>query len=201
MAMKLARTWMAAWALAAGTLPMCAMAATSYVADKGVLDHGGFAYLDVSHIAGDSFTDFYQFTLDGNASGIRYELNYVGQLDGSGLSIDNVSLYAGTFDHVLDGGYGVRLAQTVHDTVISEAPWMEGRGFEYFSGWAPGDSGMYTLIVNGVNHHTDYAAYTGSLAISAVPEPETFALLLAGLAVVAGALRRKPKNSSASPTA
>lgn len=57
-------------------------------------------------------------------------------------------------------------------------------------------AGSYDLIVNGVNS-LDRASYAGTLAISAtapvtpVPEPETYALFLAGLGAVGLCVRRK----------
>lgn len=53
-------------------------------------------------------------------------------------------------------------------------------------------AGNYSLVVTGVNTPAQ-ASYAGTLAISAavVPEPETYALLLAGLGVVGFVARRR----------
>jgi hypothetical protein len=52
--------------------------------------------------------------------------------------------------------------------------------------------GAYTLTVSGSNS-VGVGTYTGNLAIATVPEPETYALMLAGLGVVGFiAARRRP---------
>jgi len=53
---------------------------------------------------------------------------------------------------------------------------------------------MAILRTNGPTHtgHPDVAAYIGHGTVAAVPEPETYALMLAGLGLVAFIARRKP---------
>lgn len=59
-------------------------------------------------------------------------------------------------------------------------------------------AGDYRLVVTGVNSLTQ-ASYTGNLAIFAapIPEPQTYALLLAGLAAVGFVARRRKPGSHA----
>lgn len=51
-------------------------------------------------------------------------------------------------------------------------------------------SGLLTLIVKG-NTITPAASYSGDINVSAVPEPETYGMLLAGLGVVGFLARRR----------
>ena len=55
--------------------------------------------------------------------------------------------------------------------------------------------GDYRLIVTGINSSTQ-ASYSGNIAVSPapVPEPETYALLLAGLGAVGFVARRRQAN-------
>lgn len=57
--------------------------------------------------------------------------------------------------------------------------------------------GAYQLVVSGVNSLTQ-ASYSGNLAISVspVPEPETYAMLMAGLGIVGFISRRKSGDKS-----
>ena len=62
-------------------------------------------------------------------------------------------------------------------------------------------AGAYDVIVNGINS-PDRASYSGTLAISTVspvPEPETYAMMMAGLGVL-GFLGRRQKRAKAKTT-
>lgn len=56
-------------------------------------------------------------------------------------------------------------------------------------------SGEYDLTVSGIGK-TAFSNYVGAIAVTAVPEPETFAMLLAGLGVM-GAIARRRKQTAA----
>lgn len=62
--------------------------------------------------------------------------------------------------------------------------------------WGPSAAGTYYLSVGGIANGTSGGLYNGSISVTAVPEPESYAMLLAGLGVM-GAIavrrnRRKP---------
>ncbi|WP_157991582.1 FxDxF family PEP-CTERM protein [Caldimonas tepidiphila] len=64
--------------------------------------------------------------------------------------------------------------------------------------WALGrtrlDPGTYYLTVNGTVDGTNGGAFSGMINVSPVPEPETYALMLAGLGVVGFLARRRQKS-------
>ena len=52
--------------------------------------------------------------------------------------------------------------------------------------------GAYSLVVSGMNSDAK-ASYSGNVAVAAIPEPETYALMLAGLAAVGFIARRRKR--------
>lgn len=94
---------------------------------------------------------------------------------------------------VLTGGIGFNISSVTFGAApfgFSSTP-IGVSTFEQYTFSATGlSAGTYTIFVNGSG--TSGSAYTGNVVISAVPEPETFALLLAGLGSVGFlSLRRK----------
>lgn len=57
------------------------------------------------------------------------------------------------------------------------------------------DAGTYTLALKVTDTHGTYGVSTTSLTIAAVPEPETYAMMLAGLGLVGYAVRRRRLNA------
>ncbi|WP_317204286.1 FxDxF family PEP-CTERM protein [Janthinobacterium sp.] len=57
-------------------------------------------------------------------------------------------------------------------------------------------SGSYTLEVIGDVTGKIHGSYNGTLNVSAVPEPETYGMLMAGLGLLGFAARRKAKKSA-----
>jgi hypothetical protein len=51
-------------------------------------------------------------------------------------------------------------------------------------------AGAYTLQITGVNS-PGQAAYSGNISIAAIPEPETYVMMLAGLMAVGFVARRR----------
>lgn len=59
---------------------------------------------------------------------------------------------------------------------------------------APLGSGSYYLNVSGIANGPQGGLYNGAVSVTAVPEPETYAMLLAGLGVMGFIARRRNKT-------
>lgn len=132
-------------------------------------------------IVGDdvSFTDNYTFTVsdtafaDGSVAKLR--LNPFPQIPGPewNLMFDEISF-----------------VDVASNTVL-------GSDTNGFDGWSltatlP-DAGLYRLVVEGTTSGNFGGKYEGELSVALIPEPSTYALMLAGLGVVGFlAKRRKP---------
>ncbi len=57
------------------------------------------------------------------------------------------------------------------------------------------DTHIYELIVTGdYSGSSEFGSYAGNIAISPIPEPETYAMLLVGLGLIGFAARRRKHN-------
>ena len=125
------------------------------------------------------FTDSFTFSLPANG--------------GSGYSVANFTL--------LPGLYNTSLTTL---SLWSNPDGVVWNGDESLIGTssAPGGSavglvqsaqpaGNYALTVMGVANGTSGGIYTGAISVTAVPEPETYAMMLAGLAALGFLARRR----------
>ncbi|MEP7099924.1 MAG: FxDxF family PEP-CTERM protein [Burkholderiales bacterium] len=159
---------------------MVAAAALSLVAASSFADNGGGA-LDLTTgstffgrtPSGSDFTDTYTFTLTGSS------FLTTGSVDSSaigGQDIDFTSILimqgASTVATFANSGTDAQEHYTLGQTLLA--------------------AGNYSLVITGLQSPAA-ASYAGNLAVVAapVPEPETYALLLAGLGVLGFVARRR----------
>lgn len=123
------------------------------------------------------FSDKFLFSLSGAndlsalATSLKASIN-------SGLTLTGLKL----------GNAGGILLQGTLD-VINFAP--QEQAWVLQSGMTPLAAGNYFLQIDGYVAAPTGGSYSGNLAIAAVPEPETYGMLLAGLGLVGFMLRRR----------
>jgi len=133
-----------------------------------------------------NFQDLYTFSVVPNA-GTVMSVNS-DTFASYGVVVSSILLYAGNFTTV---------AQLLGETALgtSNGVTQSDLGNGIFShtvsaatlDLTPGN--IYTMAVAGVSQGT--SAYTGIVALIPVPEPEAYAMLLAGMGIVAAIARRK----------
>ncbi|MEP6606191.1 MAG: FxDxF family PEP-CTERM protein [Nitrosospira sp.] len=61
--------------------------------------------------------------------------------------------------------------------------------------WGPSVGGNMYLSVSGIANGSLGGLYNGAISVSPVPEPETFAMLLAGLGLIGAMVRRRTSST------
>lgn len=133
-------------------------------------DADGFANIFKKYAknTGPSFNDTWSFT--GVLAG-TYDIQ--GDLSGTNMSFSSVTL-DGTPWELAPAGNVFRFASVT------------------FTGTQP-----VSLSIVGTKSNSSVGNYTGSVTIAAVPEPETYAMLLAGLGLMGGIARRRKQAQAA----
>jgi hypothetical protein len=166
---------LAAVALAAGMFTSSAQA-TDYDLNSLVVDWTAGVDKAFTGAAG-AFVDHYTFTTDG--SGYLTD-SLLQQL---GISITSFSIHDAASNALIGpAGYEV----SASDSSVAQA----GSGYWYFSNVGVTANTAYYLEVAGSRAAGD-TTYGFTVNLTPVPEPETYALLLAGLGVVGWVRRRK----------
>ena len=159
-----------------------AATALSLVAATSFADNGGAA-LDLS--SGSTF-------LGRTPSGLNFVDTYTFSLTGS-------SLATGSVDSSAIGGQDIDFTSIVImqgvNTIASFANQGTDAQEHYTLAQTLLSAGSYSLVISGLQSAAA-ASYAGNLAVVAapVPEPETYALMLAGLGAMAFVARRR-KNA------
>lgn len=117
-----------------------------------------------------------------------------GLLDGGSDTISFVGLDEGT--------YSVKLSFSSLDASITSATLNGVTGFLHtdsisFGSFKYTSLSPFTLVLNGtLDAGATAAAYSGQINVTAVPEPETYAMMLGGLGLV-GFMARRRKSKAA----
>jgi len=157
--------------IAAAVLATTASTSFGATIDEGLITaDGGFGFSVDKPFSG-IFSNTYEFTLSGESELADTVTN----------SFTSKSGYITDFA-VLLSGPGVSYNQAV-------GTFAGGQGT--FVDYAQVGSGTYFLTVSGTAHSSTYA---GSVSVSAVPEPASIALLLAGLGCVGFVAKRRSQG-------
>ena len=148
---------------AAGTANATTYTLSSWSCSAGQCGTGFF-----STVVTGGFTDFFNFTLPGSASGTGESNATVIDLTGPDVNITSFNLFES-------------ISSTTYTGSITGGG--TGANLTFAGGTVPG---LYQLQVVG----TGSGFYSGSIA-AAVPEPETYAMLLAGLGLLGFSARRR----------
>ena len=154
-----------ALALAAAASP--AFAGCDNTSSLGNLGASGIAFFGNSFGSAGSYTDCFTFDLLGSADSFGGVLESWTPLNKLGIDVTSISLWGGT------------LGSTLTDSSMDDGFAFAGLG-----------KGHYTFSVSSIVD-TDWGLYTSKVGyagaivtVSAVPEPETYALMLLGLGAI-----------------
>lgn len=131
-----------------------------------------------SRNAGNTFTDKYSFSTS-VAGTLTGDVWSIGGSDVTGLSINDFSLY--------DAG-----GKLLGATQLSSGN-VDNWNFSY----ANLAAGSYYVLISGSALGNGAAKYTADLALAPVPEPETYAMMLGGLGLLAFTARRRKQKEQA----
>lgn len=135
-----------------------------------------------------SFVDLYNFQVGPNGAAVFDVLSIA--FSGMGATVQSLALYKGA---LAIGDIAAATALATNDTPIVFTANGDTTTIlpEHAGALTPMTD--YTLAVTGVS--TSALPYFGVLVLSAVPEPETYALMLAGLGMIGVVAQRRRRTS------
>lgn len=163
-----------------------ANATTTHLGTVSTEEPKGFA----GTVLGDgmSFSDIFSFTVSEPNVSSTYVVQNVPTMVTESTSFDGIlsalSLFSAGANGVVGGGDDMLLASTT-------APGGESLSLGYDQSL----SGASFITVTGVSNASGGAIYAGEIA-AVIPEPETYAMLLAGLGLMGAVVRRRSKNKT-----
>lgn len=165
------------------------------------LNFNGGTTANFSHnnIGNTSFADYFAFTLPSSTSGSGGTSNLGA---GTNFFISSFSFVPNvTFTdfslYSVDGSGSLTLVSTtggLYSSTWSGITYPDTQGTIYFSGLSQGAE--YALYVAGSGSQSN-SSYSGTVTLSPVPEPRSYAMLLAGLGLIGATAFRRRKSSSA----
>lgn len=118
------------------------------------------------------FNDRISFSMPSDSSG-NGDSNVI-SLGGGGVTFTAFNLYES--------------ANLIATGIMNGSNWL----LSFAGGATPGN---YQLNIAGYKLNTSSASYAGNISISPVPEPETYAMLLAGLGLIGFSIRRRKSET------
>lgn len=173
-------------AVVAAVLSSAALAANATNTILGAASIG--APLSFGGYASGPFLDNFLFSLPANG--------------GSGYSISDFTLLPTQFNTVFSGMSLVSNADGIignaDDSLISTVMSPPGGSSQLSLTMGSKPAGNYYLSVFGITNGSQGGIYNGAISVTAVPEPESYAMFLAGLGVMGAiAVRRNKKKHGA----
>ena len=135
-------------------------------------------------VSAGAFVDTYSFTVGGPSFVSAVVLNTSYAITPPGITLGMISAFAASLDNV---PMALSIVTTPLARGVDKVDLMlslPGGAIPMFA------TGTHTLSIAGIGDATG-PQYTGSLTVSAIPEPETYALMLAGLGAVGFLARRR----------
>lgn len=173
--------------LAGATLSANAASSTITTTDLGTVSVGSTLSFSVGTRTG-KFEDFFTFLLPDTASSLYSAIKFAA----SNNVLYSVSLFSNSDGDLLTGGDNVLLQSVSSESNSGSDQLALSSG--------PRAAGPYYLQITG-NTEGKTGGYTGSIFVTAVPEPENHALLLAGLGLMGAIARRRGRKSADLPAA